>query len=108
MPRLKLGGEGVAELVGVDVSDAGSSCGGGADAVNGARHDRCVVIGDESALSADVVGVGGGPLGEQGDEVGVEWDEPVVAQLADGDAQPVGVTDLGDGVSGEVAEFAGA
>ncbi len=104
----RLGGEGVAELVGVDVADAGVAADGGHDAMHGSSVDRCVVVGDEPVLGADVVGVGGGPLGEEGDEFGVEWDEAVVAEFADGDAEPVGVTDLGDGVGGEVAEFAGA
>jgi hypothetical protein len=39
-----------------------------------------------SAVVADVVDVGGGPGAEQGDEVGVERDVAVVAELADGDA----------------------
>ena len=50
----------------------------------------------------------GGPVGEQDDEVGVQRDVAVVAQLADRDAQPVVVADLGDGVGGEVAELTGA
>ncbi len=56
---------------------------------------------------ADVVEVGGGPVGEHGDEVGVERDVAVVAQLADGDAQPVAVTDEHDGVGVETAQLAG-
>jgi hypothetical protein len=56
-----------------------------------------------------VFGVGGGPLGEQFDEVGVHGDHAVVAELADRDAQPVAVVaDAGDGVGGELAEFGGA
>ena len=42
------------------------------------------------------------------DEVGVQRDVAVVAELADRDAQPVAVADLDDGVGGEVAELAGA
>jgi hypothetical protein len=56
------------------------------------------VVGDESAVQADVVEVGGGPVGEQGDEFGVQGDVAVVAQLADGDPQPMAVTDQHDGV----------
>ena len=66
------------------------------------------MVGDEAAVAADVVEVGGGPVGEQGDEVGVQRDVAVVAQLADGDAQPVAVTDEHDGVGVEVAQLAGA
>ena len=102
-----LGGEGVAELVGVHVADAGVAGDRGDDAVHGAPVDRGVVIGEEPALGPDVVGVGGGPLGEELDEVGVQGDEAVVAELADRDPQPVGVADLGDGVGGQVAQLAG-
>ena len=58
---------------------------------------------------SDVFCVGGGPVGEQFDEVGVERDHAVVAELADRDAEPVAVVaDPGHGVSGELAEFGGA
>ena len=57
---------------------------------------------------ADVVEVVGGPVGEQLDELGVQGDVAVVAEFADGDAQPVAVADAHDGVGVEVAEFAGA
>jgi hypothetical protein len=87
----RLGGKGVAELVGVDVSDAGVDADASHDAVHGPPVDRDVAVGEESALGADVVGVGGGPVGEEGDEVGVQGDEPVVAELADRHAEPVGV-----------------
>jgi hypothetical protein len=63
------------------------------------------VVGDESAVQADVVEVGGGPVGEQGDEFGVQGDVAVVAQLADGDPQPVAVTDEHDGVGIELAQL---
>ena len=43
-------------------------------------------IGDESPLGSDVFGVGRGPFGEELDEVGVQRDEAVVAELADRDA----------------------
>jgi len=65
------------------------------------------VIGDQSAVVADVFDVGGGPGGEQGDEVGVQRDVAVVAQFADGNAQPVAVTDEHDGLGGEAAQLAG-
>ena len=103
-----LGGEGVAELVGVDCSEAGSGGGGGDDAVNGSAVQWCVAVCHEPAGGADVVDVGGGPVGEELNKVGVQGDEPVVAEFADGDSEPVGVTDLGDRVSGEVTQFAGS
>ena len=59
----------------------------GHDAVHGSSVDGCVVIGDESTLlvrmCSALVAV---QLGEESDEVGVEWDEPVVAEFADRDA----------------------
>jgi len=59
--------------------------GRGDDAMHGAPVDGRVVIGDESPLRSDVFGVGGGPFGEELDEVGVERDVAVVAELANGD-----------------------
>jgi hypothetical protein len=72
------------------------------------RPSSGALIGDQAALGADVVGVVGGPVGDQHDEVGVQRDVAVGAQLADRDAQPVVLADLGDGVGGEVAELSGA
>jgi hypothetical protein len=83
-----LGGEGVAELVGV-----GGHAGAAGDATNDAPDlvavDGAAVVGDEPPVSADVVEVVGAPPGEECDEVRVKWVEAVVAQFADGDAQPV-------------------
>ena len=70
--------------------------------------DGVVLVGEEPALAADVLGVGGGPLGEQPDEVGVRRDEAVVAEVADRDPEPMPILDLGDGVGGEVARLTGA
>jgi hypothetical protein len=42
-----------------------------------------------------VVGVVGGPLSEEGDDVGMKRDQPVVAELADRDTQPIGIPDSG-------------
>ena len=73
------------------------------------RSIGCVAVGEEPTGASDVFGVGGGPVGEQRDEVGVERDHAVVAELADRDAEPVAVVaDAGHGVSGELAEFGGA
>ena len=79
----------------------------GDDAVHGAPVDRRVLIGDQAMLGSDVVAVVGGPFGEQHDEVGVQRDEPVVAELSDRNPQPIGVADQGDGVGVELAQFAG-
>ena len=97
----------MAELVGVDVADACLASRGGDDAADGSAFDRGVVVGDEPTLGPDVLGVGGGTLRQERDEVGVQGDEPVVAQLAHRDAQPVGVADLGDGVGRQPTELAG-
>jgi hypothetical protein len=97
-----LGGEGVAELVGV-----GGHAGAAGDATNDAPDlvavDGAAVVGDEPVVSADAIEVVGAPPGEECDEVGVEGDEAVGAQFADGDAQPVAVSDAHDGVGVEVA-----
>jgi hypothetical protein len=73
-----LGGEGVAELVGVG-ADAGVAGDATHDAANEVTVKAAAVVGDEATVSPDVVNVGGGPVGEQGDEVGVEGDVAVVA-----------------------------
>jgi hypothetical protein len=53
-----------------------------------------------------VFAVGGGPLREQVDDLGVEGDHAVVAELADRDAQPVAVgADAGDGIGSQFAEL---
>ena len=43
-----------------------------ADAVHGPPVDRDVAVSEEPVLRPDVIGVGGGPAGEEGDEVGVQ------------------------------------
>ena len=57
---------------------------------------------------ADVLEVGGGPVGEQVDELGVQRDVAVVAELAERDAQPVAGADLDDRVGVQVRQLAGA
>ena len=76
----RLGGEDGAELVGMDVADPGGGTDAEDDAVHGPPIDRGVLLGDEPAVAADVVGVVRGRVGEQRDEVVVERDEPVVAK----------------------------
>jgi hypothetical protein len=103
-----LGGEGVAELVGVHVVDAGGPADATDDAADLVAVDRPAVVGDEAPVSADVVLVGGGPVGEQVNEVRMQGDVAVVAELAERHAQPVGLADADDGVGGKIAELAGA
>jgi hypothetical protein len=103
----RLGGQGVAQLVGVD-TDAGVAGNSADDSSDKVTVEGAAVVGDETAMVADVVEVGGGPVSEQGDEFGVQGDVAVVAQFADGDAQPVAVADEHDGVGVEVAQLTGA
>jgi hypothetical protein len=93
--------------VGVDVADAGLAGDGRHDAMDCAAVEGCVLVGQEPAMPADVVHVGCGPFGEQLDELGVQRDDPVVAELAHRHPQPLAVADLGDGVGSEVAQLAG-
>ena len=83
-----LGGQGVAELVGVD-ADAAAAADAADDAADLVAVQRAAVIGDQAPVAADVIGVGGGPGGEERDELGVQRDIAVVAELAERDAQPV-------------------
>ncbi len=63
--------QGVAQPVGVHVVDPGDRADTCDDAVHGAAVDGLVVIGEQPASSADGFGVGGGPVGEEIDDVGV-------------------------------------
>jgi hypothetical protein len=73
----------VSELVGVDGPDPGVDADASDDAVHGPPVDRDVAVSEEPSLRPDVIGVGGGPAGEEGEEVGVQGDEAVVAELPD-------------------------
>ena len=92
----------MAQLVGVHAGDPG----GAADAVHDASDQVPVqdaaVVGDEPFMAADLLEVGGGPGGEQLHELGVQRHVPVVAELAQRDAQPVPGADPHDGVGVEV------
>jgi hypothetical protein len=103
-----LGGQGVPQTVGVHAVDPGDGVDAGDDSVHGATVDGDVVVGEEPAGGPDVLGVGSGPVGEQLDDLGMEGDHAVVAELADWDAQPVAVgADAGDSVGGELAGLGG-
>ncbi len=80
----RLGGEGVAETVGVHVVDPGDGADPGDDAVDGATIDRVVMVSEQTPAPANVLAVVGGPLGEEVNDFGVHGDHAVVAELADG------------------------
>ena len=102
-----LGGEGVAQRVGVDVADAGAAGDGGDVAVDGAAvHGLMVVAFDEQAG-------GGRPapgpvVVDQPDEHRVQRDGAVVVELAERDAQPPGVAEAIHGVVAQPADLADA
>ena len=62
MPRLKLGGQGVAQPVGVD-AQAAAAPDAGDDPADLVAAEGAAVIGGEAVAGADVVEVGSGPGG---------------------------------------------
>ena len=79
-----LGCQGVAEPVRVEVADPGATAEEVAHACDGVSADGLAVLGEQAARG---VGWGGGaPVLDELDEVGVQGDVAVVAQLADRDA----------------------
>ena len=66
--------------------DAGAASDAPDDAGELVTVEGAAVVGDESMVSADVFEVLGGPVGEQLDELGVQWHVAVVAEFADWDA----------------------
>jgi hypothetical protein len=81
-PVDRLGGQGVPQPVRVHRGNPG----GPADPVHDPSDDvpvqRAAVVGDQPFMAADVVEVGGGPGGEQLDQLGVQRHVPVGAELA--------------------------
>lgn len=75
----RLGCKRVAELMRMNVSDAGSASGEGDNAMHSSPVDRRVMVSDQSPLRTDVLGVVGGPFGEQRNKVGMERDVAVVS-----------------------------
>jgi hypothetical protein len=102
-----LGGQRVAEPVGVHAGDPGGAADPGDDAADEVPVQRAPVVGDQPLVPADVLEVGGGPGGEQLDQLGVQWHVAVVAELAQRDPQPVPGADLDDRVGGQAGQFAG-
>src|SRR6185437_17119379 len=69
-----LGGQRVAEPVRVHSRDAGGASDAGDDAADDVPVQRAAVVGDQALVPADVLEVGGGPGGEQLDQLGVQRD----------------------------------
>ena len=67
--------------------------------------DRGNAVGEQAPGAGDVDGVGLLPVVDQRDQGRVERDVAVVAELADGDVQPVVVADFDDRIGGQVAEL---
>jgi hypothetical protein len=105
MPQL--GGEGVPEPVRVDARDAGRAGDPADDAGDPVPVQGAAVVGDQPFGAADVLEVRGGPVGEEPGQLGVQRHVPVVAELAEPDAQPVGGADEDDCVGFQAGELAG-
>ena len=91
--------------MGVDVTDAGSFGDPAHHAGDSMPTDRTGGVGEEHPMTADVLAVGVLVGGDVIDQMRVQRDVTVVAELPDGDAEPVAVTDLDHWVRVEGAEF---
>jgi hypothetical protein len=65
------------------------------------------VAGGQPLVAADVLEAGCGPGGQERDELGVQRDVAVVAELAERDPQPVAGADLHDGAGFQAGQLAG-
>ena len=92
-----LGGQGVAELVGVDAK-AAAAPDPADDPADLVAVEGAAVIGGEAVPGADVVEIGSGPGVQERHELGMQGHVAVVAQLAQWYPQPVGLADAHDGV----------
>jgi hypothetical protein len=98
-------GEGVPELVRMDVWQAGGE-GGAVDQSGGGVPVELAAVGSwdqPGTVAMDVVGT---VVGDQLDQVGVQRDVAVVVQLADRDVQPVPGADLDYGIRAQGDELA--
>jgi hypothetical protein len=107
-PVDRLGGQRVAQPVRVDAGNPGGAGDAGNDAGDDVPVQRAAMVGDQPFVGSDVVEVGGGPGGEQLDELGVQGHVPVVAQLAQRDAQPVPRADPHHRIGVQIGQFPGA
>ena len=105
-PVEQLGGEGVAQLVGMDVSGAGPPCHRGHVAVDGPTVEGLAVVADDQESRGTRT-----PLGpvvvDEVDEHRVQRNVAVVVELADRDPEPVGPTQAEHGIVAQCAELAG-
>jgi len=102
-----LGGQGVAELVGVDVADTGAFGDRRDVAGDGAPVEGLTVVAFNETTRTWCSSLGA-VVGDELDEDRVQGDVAVVVEFADRDPQPVGVADVDHGVIGEGAEFTGS
>jgi len=100
-----LGGEGVTQLVGVDL-DFASATDTSDNATDQMTFEGSAVVGNKAVVSADVVEIGGGPRAEQLDELGMERNVAIIAELADRYSKPMSVSDADDRVGFEIGKFA--
>jgi hypothetical protein len=94
-------------LVGVDVWQSGCAAGPVDHSGDGVPVQRFAALAGQQQR---VVGghVGGAVVGDQGDQVWVQWEVAVGAQFADRDVQPVGGADEHDRVGSQRGELADA
>jgi hypothetical protein len=100
MPRLKLGGKGVPELMGVDMGQSG--CGAGpvdhpGDAVP--VEAAAVLAGQQQGMAG--CDVAGAIVVDQGDQLRVQRQVAVLSELADRDVQPRPGADLDNRVGAQ-------
>ena len=96
-----LGGQGVAELVGGDVTDAGVD-GDAAEGVGDTQFGDGPAVLEQKPFAAQAGRpIVRDPVVEEVLELGGQGNVAVVVELPDGNPQPVGRTDLHDGVDGE-------
>jgi hypothetical protein len=107
MPRLKLGGQGVPKPVRVHAGDPGCPADPAHYPADQVPVQHATMVGDQALVAADVLEVGGGPGGEQLHQVGVQGHVPVIAELAQRDAQPVPGADPHHRVGVETGQLAG-
>jgi hypothetical protein len=101
----RLGGQGVAQLVGGNVADPSRGGDLGQGPVDPAGGDRPAAV-HKQPVRAQVGRAAGDVVVQERLEFGVQPDVAVVVELAQGDAQPVRRADLHDRVGGEGQQLA--
>ena len=101
----RLGGEGVPELVGMDVGQPGSGAGPVDHPGDGVPVQRAAVLPRQQQRVT--CGDMGSPVGvDERDELGVQRQVAVLAELADRDVQPGPGTDQDHSIGGQAGELA--